>query len=230
MSYLFSRHPNYPRIAVASNDDSIRVYTCPGSDQNCIVPLLKCGLQKEIYSLAWRPFSAGELAVGCQTAFLIWNVDPNSLMTRPLSQAVYKYEGHAPVTSLEFNSNGSLLATASLRDFNILIWDVDKKSCQVLKRISTHSNVHLKWSPTSNYLCTSTVGNLFRIWNTERWMCEKWSINKGFVSSFEFSPCGKFLLFVTSEDSLLYNLRLSDENFFNEADSKSGQALPIADL
>lgn len=169
--------------------------------------------------------------MGCQTAILLWNSDPNSLISRQLSQpTVFKHENHFPITSLEFSQNGNILASASLNDFNILLWDVDQKRCQVLKKISMHSNVQIKWSPNSRYLCSSTVGSVFWIWNTDTYTSDKWFIQKGFVQSFEFSPCGNFLLFVTSEDQFLYSLSFTDDNLFNAKGSKPKQALPIADL
>lgn len=124
-------HPNCFKIAVAASDDSIRVY----GDEPSIVPVLKSGLQKSITSLAWRPFTAGELAVGCQNGALIWNIDPNSLITRPLSQAIQlRYGNHFPVTSIEWSPTGCLLASASINDPDILIWDVDQNK-QVYCRI-----------------------------------------------------------------------------------------------
>ena len=33
--------------------------------------------------MQWRPFLASELAVGCSTGLLIWNVDPCSVVARP---------------------------------------------------------------------------------------------------------------------------------------------------
>ena len=33
--------------------------------------------------MQWRPYLASELAVGCSTGLLIWNVDPCSVVARP---------------------------------------------------------------------------------------------------------------------------------------------------
>jgi aladin len=223
-------HPNYFKLAIASNDDSIRIYT-PTEQAGTFVPVLKSVQQKQVTSMSWRPFTAGELAVGCQTCILLWNSDQNSLISRPLSQpTVFKHENHFPITSLEFSRNGSILASASLNDLNILLWDVDQNRCQLLKKISQQPNIQIKWAPNSKYLCSTTVGSVFYIWNTTNYRPDKWVIQKGFVQSFEFSPCGRFLLFVTSEDEYLYSLGFEDENLFNGKNSKPQQALPIADL
>lgn len=73
----FTWHPYCTKIAVAGMDDIVRIY---GSDSN-FVPLLKCKQQKNISCLAWRPMSISELAVGCESEIIIWNVDPTSVVS-----------------------------------------------------------------------------------------------------------------------------------------------------
>ncbi len=53
-----------------------------------------------------RPNSASELAVGCHTGTLVWQVDPKSVVTRPsiTCATVLKRPGHSPVTSIQWNS------------------------------------------------------------------------------------------------------------------------------
>lgn len=217
------------KLAVAGVDDSIRVYT---NEEQSTVMVLKNGSQKSITSMAWRPFSPSQLAVGCQNGFLIWTLDPNSCITRPLSQAAhFKHGNNCPVTSLEWNLNGSLLATASIKDPSITIWDVDNNSCVPLRRTSPPS-LHLQWSMNGAYLFSSSVGNVFRVWNCENWKADRWTIANGHVQSFQWSPCARFLLFVTSEDTNLYSLGFADELQFTESLNQviPQQALPVADL
>jgi aladin len=223
-------HPQCFKIAIASVDDTVRIYT---NDENSVVPLLKSAQQKAIFSMAWRPFSPATLAVGCQSGFLVWNIDSNANVVRPLGQAAhYRHENHFPVTSLEFNQNGSLLATASFNDTAILIWNIDKRSCTPLKRTSMPF-LSLQWSMNGSFIFTSTVGNVFRVWNCDSWKDDRWTVANGHVQSFQWSPCGKFLLFITSEDPILYSLGFADEPLFNDGSKKIQQpqrALPVADL
>lgn len=227
---FLSYNPCCFKLAVAGVDDSIRIYS---NDANSMVTLLKHGTQKSIMALAWRKYSASCIVVGCSTGFLVWHIDPNSNITRPLSQAAhFRHENHFPVTSLEFNHNGTLLATASINDSSILIWDIDKSASVPLRRTSI-PYLNLQWSLDGAFMFTSTVGNIFRIWNTETWQSERWTIANGHVQSFQWSPCTRFLLFVTSEDPILYCLGFADEPLFNKNDNKVHQpqrALPVADL
>lgn len=217
------------KLAVAAVDDSIRIYT---NEEQSIVSLLKNGLQKSITSLSWRPLSSSQLAVGCQNGFLLWTLDPSSCISRPLSQAAhFKHGNHFPVTSLEWNSNGTLLATASMKDSSVLIWDVEKNCCVPLHKTSA-PYLHLQWSLNGAYLFTSTIGNVFRVWNCENWKSDRWTIASGHVQSFEWSPCARFLLFTTSDDPILYSLGFADELLFNDSQNQvvPQQALPVADL
>lgn len=194
--------------------------------------LLKNGLQKSITSLSWRPLSSSQLAVGCQNGFLLWTLDPNSCISRPLSQAAhFKHGNHFPVTSLEWNSNGTLLATASMKDSSVLIWDVEQNCCVPLRKTSA-PYLHLQWSLNGAYLFTSTIGNVFRVWNCENWKSDRWTIASGHVQSFQWSPCARFLLFTTSDDPILYSLGFADELLFNDSQNQvvPQQALPVADL
>lgn len=200
------------KLAIAGVDDSIRIYS---NDNQSIVMLLKTGQQKSITCLAWRPLSSGQIAVGCHNGFLLWSLDPNSCLTRPLSHSHYKHPNYSPVTSIAWSSNGNLLASASLMDSSILIWNVDKNICEPLRKTSPPS-VHLQWSLNNAFLFSSSTGSAFRVWNCEDWKSDKWTIGTGHVQSFQWSPCAKFLLFVTSEENVLYSLGFSDEALFNE--------------
>lgn len=74
-------HPHTTKIAVATLDDNVRIYCSEVS----FISTLKCKAQVHVSSLSWRPFSASELAVGCEQGVIVWTVDPNSMFTKPSS-------------------------------------------------------------------------------------------------------------------------------------------------
>ncbi|XP_055681036.1 aladin-like [Lutzomyia longipalpis] len=218
-------HPHCFKLAVAASDDSIRVFT----DEPTAVPVLKTGLQKGITSMAWRPFTAGLLAVGCQSGVLLWSLEPNSHITRPLSQATHlKSPNHTPVTSVHWSPNGCLLVTASINDANIIIWDVDQNRSTALRRLGPPCT-HVKWSPDGCRLFSATMGNVFRVWNANKWTPERWTVGVGTIQSLAWSPCGTHLVFVTTEETCLYALHFVEEQVFNST-SLPKQALRVADL
>lgn len=159
---------------------------------------------------------------------------------------------HSTVISIEWDKTGNLLASASTSDSDILIWNPDMQCNEPLKRVGPPSSL-LKFSPDGSRLFTSTVGSVFRVWNTQNWMPERWTVPNGTIQSAVWSPCGGYLLFVTSDEPILYSLQFIEQQLFASklfftrlvcvicgrtatfsqsfsAASLAKQALPIADL
>lgn len=120
---------------------------------------------------------------------------------------------HHPISALEWNRNGSLLVSVSLSDSNAMIWDVDTNRNIPLKRIGMPCAL-AKWSPNNQRLFTSTVGGVFRVWQTNKWTPERWTIPAGSIQSAAWSPCSNHLLFITTNDSILYNLCFMEEQLY----------------
>ncbi|XP_055389562.1 aladin [Condylostylus longicornis] len=214
-------HPNCFKIAVAGSDDIIRIY----KDEPAIVPVLKHPNQRSITCMAWRPYSSSELTVGCEDGICHWTIE-NS---KPASQILFlKHPKHYPVIAVEWNPDGTLLASSSIGSADVLIWNVDMIENSPLRRVGPSCSL-LKWSPDGSSLFSSTISNVFRVWSTDCWTPERWTINFGQIQSAAWSPCGKFLLFVTSEESFLYRLQFVEEQLFATSNLPK-QALPIADL
>lgn len=74
-------HPHTTKLAVATSDDNVRIYC----SEVPFVSTLKCKAQAHVSSVSWRPYSASELAVGCEQGVIVWTVDPNSMFTKPSS-------------------------------------------------------------------------------------------------------------------------------------------------
>ncbi|XP_031625036.1 aladin [Contarinia nasturtii] len=216
-------HPNYFKLAVASVDDNIKIY----SSDTVTITTLKHGYQKCITSLAWRPLCAGELAVGCNNGIIIWKLDTPG---RHTSQYLHLTSiNHHPISSLEWNRNGSLLVSVSLSDPNAIIWDVDTNRNIPLKRIGMPCAI-AKWSPDNQRLFTSTAGSVFRVWQTSKWTPERWTIPTGAaIQSAVWSPCSNHLLFITTTDTILYSLCFLEEQIYRVA-AAAKQSFPIADF
>uniref|UniRef100_A0A1B0DD25 Aladin seven-bladed propeller domain-containing protein n=1 Tax=Phlebotomus papatasi TaxID=29031 RepID=A0A1B0DD25_PHLPP len=179
--------------------------------------------------MAWRPFTAGLLVVGCQSGVLLWSLEPNSHITRPLSQATHlKSPNHSPVTSVDWSPNGCLLVTASINDSDIVIWDVDQNRSTPLRRMGAPCT-QVKWSPDGCRLFSATMGSVFRVWNANKWTPERWTVGVGTIQSLAWSPCGSQMVFVTTEEPCLYALHFIEEQVFSNT-STPKQALPVADL
>lgn len=204
----FAWHPHTVKFAYAIQDDSVRIH----SHNSELVPILKHKLQKNVATLAWQPHSSSVLAVGCQSCILIWHIEPSSLASRPSSSSVQilQQSSHSPVTSLCWNPAGTILLSASPVDSAMMAWTVPMESCVQLRRFGGGGVSMTAWSPDGSKVFAATPSNLFRVWETSTWSCEKWSTSTGRCKSACWSPRGDILLFTTENQPVIFSLTFSD--------------------
>ncbi|XP_074030052.1 aladin [Leptinotarsa decemlineata] len=215
------------KVAVVTCDDSVRIFS---GDSSIITPLLRCKQQKHITSIAWRPLSNTEIAVGHENGIIIWNVDANSLVTRPsVSNALMlSRDDHRPVMSIAWSPKGDKLVSAAACDNTILVWDVELDKTSSLKRPAGSGNVLVKWSPSGEKLFSCSDGLVFRVWDCRNWECERWTVLSGRVQSACWSNCGNTLLFASNTEPIIYGVMIKNDLVFkNDSDSSSNQALPL---
>ncbi|XP_033639313.1 aladin-like [Asterias rubens] len=201
-------HPHTNKCAVAWKDDVVRVFTANSE----VVPTLKHRFQRVVAFLAWKPLSASVLAVACQTCIMIWNVDPKSLSTRPSASCaqVLSQNGHGPITSLAWDPRGRMLVSASPSDTAMPVWDVPRETCVTLRRSGGGGVSLLRWSPDNTKLFTATPSEMFRVWETRTWTCEKWTGLSGRCQAACWSPDSKTLLFCTENKPIIYALGFNE--------------------
>jgi len=121
-----------------------------------------------------------------------------------------------PITSLQWNKDGTQLATASIGDRSIIIWQPDNGMMQPLKRLGPPGSL-LKWSPENDWLFAATVDRVFRVWNcNQQWTTERWVCGPGgHVQTACWSPCGRFLLFVSSAEPIIYRLQFVQQSLLS---------------
>ncbi|EFA03757.2 aladin [Tribolium castaneum] len=222
-------HLHNSRLAVATCDDSVRIYC----NDSSFVPLLRCKQQRNVTCLAWRPMSLTEIAVGHENGIIIWHVDFNSLVTRPSvsNSIMLQRVDHKPVMSLAWSPRGNLLVSAAALDSNILVWDVELNKTSVLKGSRDSGNILLKWSPAKDKLLSVSNGIVFRIWDCQHWENERWTVPSGRVQAACWTSCGTSLLFATSTEPVIYGLNMkSDHVFSSNSESSIDHAVPLFDL
>ncbi|XP_041479263.1 LOW QUALITY PROTEIN: aladin-like [Lytechinus variegatus] len=221
----FAWHQHTNKCAVAWKDNTVKIFIS-GSD---VVPTLKHRHQRGVSCLAWKPLSATVLAVGCHGCILIWHIDPNSQSTRPTASAaqVLSHNGHAPITCLSWDPRGRLLVSSSPSDTAILVWDVPREACVPLRRAGGGGVALLRYSPDSSKLFASSPSQVFRVWETRTWTCEKWTQLSGRCQSACWSPDGRFLLFCTENEPAIFAL-----NFIHSGSKTGGaeSAIKCADV
>ena len=215
-------HPHVAKIAVAYHDDSVSVFSV---DKNVTQPVLKHAAMKNIASMAWRPLNTCHLAVACGNGVAVWTVDPSSLVSRPSSSCLVKLvrPGHSPVTDVAWSPDGKLLASGSPADTRIHVWCVETATCDTVSRSGGGGATCIKWSQDSMKLFCATPGIVFRVWNTDTWTCDRWTVGGGVgrVAAASWAPDGCHLLFATTEEPVLYCV-----SFLGEGES----AIPLMDL
>jgi len=218
-----SWHPHIAKLAAGQEDDTVRILSVSG--KNSTQPLLKHAGMKSVSCLAWRPCSASHLAVACKAGVMVWTIDPTSLVSRPATSCVTKLTrpGHTPVTGVAWSPCGKLLASCSPADTNLVIWSPNSESCEPLKRIGGGGVSLVRWSGNMSRLFCATPGSTFRVWNTENWSCDRWTVGggKGRVSAACWSPDSSQLIFATTEEPVLYSVSFQGDG---EA------AIPVMDL
>ncbi|CAH1391573.1 unnamed protein product [Nezara viridula] len=204
-----SWHPSNTKLAIGTTDDSVSIF----SVQTRITPVLKSKAQRRITDIAWRPLTAGELAVGCADGIALWNVDPNSFVARPSSSTAVVLR-HSYVTSIAWSPQGDILVSCNGMDKSIVVWHVDTKERIAVPCAGGAS--FLLWNPSLSKLMAATLSKTFRLWSTEKWDCETWTTAGGRVTAAAWSHDGNCLLFATSALPYIYCLQ-RDRDLFGDA-------------
>ncbi|XP_042878898.1 aladin-like [Penaeus japonicus] len=196
-------HPHTNTLAAVFCDDTVRVFAAGRS----ITPLLKHRLQKSITKVAWMPFSASLLAVGCECGVLLWTLDPVNVVTRPSGSCVtlLAHPGVTPVTSLSWHPKGNLLACVGGSSSQLVVWDVGREESVVVHSGMGGSVSLVLWSPDGSRLFVAYTSKNMRVFETCNWTYEQWSLESP-IQSAVWSSAGHLLLFVTQDDPLMYYL------------------------
>ncbi|XP_075238272.1 aladin-like isoform X2 [Lycorma delicatula] len=217
-------HPHCTKLAIAAKDDSVRIY----SSHTKLIPLLKCKTQRNVSSLAWRPLSSSDIAVGCEAGVYIWIVDPNSVVMRPSasSAVLLKKPHHTNVSSISWSPQGDLLVSVSKWDRKMYVWEVSTEKAVALKCVGGGGISLVTWSPDNTKVFAAMNRIVFRVWETSYWNPELWSLRNGRVVAACWSACSSALLFATSTESVIYALTFGPmAAVFNSENTRSAASI-----
>ncbi|KAH8261727.1 hypothetical protein KR044_009720 [Drosophila immigrans] len=224
-------HCHLFKLAVAGVDDVVRIYLKRRADNNGAPLVLKSAAQTQISCMAWRPMCAFELVVGCRLGLCFWNIDGHLHLGRISNPSqVLEHPNNLPISTLQWQSDGALLATGSIADPDILIWQPDNDSMLPLRRIGPPGSL-LKWSPDNEWLFAGTVGRVFRVWKcNDHWTTDRWVCNDGNVQAACWSPCGRFLLFASTAEPILYRIQFVQLHLGSMKGPDDKDVVSVADL
>eukprot|EP00250_Pteridium_aquilinum_P020709 c24912_g3_i1 orf=42-1442(+) len=196
--------------------------------------------QRGVSAVAWRPNAGMTLSVACRGGVCIWMASyPGTIA--PVRSGITSFLGapsgstgarwvlvdyiqnpsEHPVTSLTWNPSGRLLASASFYDPGFMILDVAQGTGTPLRR-GFGGICLLQWSPKGDYLFSSHMDGVFRLWETESWTSEKWSSSGGPVVSAMWSSDDAVLLMAFDQTATLGAL-----HFASKPPSLDVQLLPV---
>ncbi|MCX4834151.1 MULTISPECIES: nSTAND1 domain-containing NTPase [unclassified Streptomyces] len=150
--------PDAQRLAVASDDGTVRVWR-PESDDQPIVPE---GTGAGTQAVAWSPDGL-RLAVGCRdSTVLIWSTSTWA------EQAVLRHTGavgerEEGVGGVVWSPVGNRLASVG-SDCAVRIWDADTYSESAVLRGHQHMIWSVTWSPDGRHLASGGEDGTVRVW------------------------------------------------------------------
>jgi len=218
---------NTHKLAVVSSEDIIFIYNNIGVETR-----IENRSQRYILSVAWRPLSTGTLAVGCENGIFIWTVQYTSLHVKPVVNIVCKFvrNDHRFVTGLSWNKMGDILISTAVTSKTMYIWNYPLKDCVPMRRINSDKLNFVHWSPDNSKVFECSINETFRIWSTNTWVSENWSVNnKSRVQCACWSVCSSILLFGTDSCSIINAIYFQKSDIFIESKDKN-VAWPIIDL
>ena len=120
--------------------------------------------------------------------------------------------GHAPVTTLSWSPRANDIISGSIADTNMMVWDVPMGVATRVRRTEGGGVNLVSVAPSGGRVFVASVGNVMRVWETEKWTCEKWTNASGRCQAACWSPRGDFLLFALHGDHALYYLCFHGDN------------------
>ncbi|XP_025419374.1 aladin-like [Sipha flava] len=223
-----SWHPQTVKLAVVSSHDIIYVYNRKGSEAR-----IKNKSQYAILSLAWRPFSVGTLAVGCEKGIFIWTIEFSNIHIRPAVNNKCKLvrDNHRYITGLSWNKMGDLLISSAVTSKTMYVWNYAFEECVPLHRINSDTLNFVHWSPDNTKVFSCSTNETFRIWSTDKWTADRWSLNnRSRVQCACWSPCSSVLLFATNSSPIINAIDFRKSDVFNGSTNYKKVAWPVIDL
>ena len=87
--------------------------------------------------------------------------------------------GHTPVTSISWSPHGNFLVSASPADYSLITWDIPMGVATRIRRSGGGGVTMVTWSPDGQRVFAGCASSMFRMWETQKWTCEKWTNTTG---------------------------------------------------
>ncbi|KAG2565299.1 hypothetical protein PVAP13_7NG062317 [Panicum virgatum] len=176
------------------------------------------GHSSEVFACAWSPTGSLLASGSGDSTARIWTIPDgpcgSNMQSSPLGVHVLKHfkgrtnEKSKDVTTLDWNGEGTLLATGSY-DGQARIWSRDGELKQTLFK---HKGpiFSLKWNKKGDYLLSGSVDKTAIVWDTKTWECKQQfefhsapTLDVDWRNNNSFATC--------STDSMIYVCKIGEQ-------------------
>ena len=173
------------------------------------------GHSSSVYAVAWNPTSSDMVATGGgDDVGFIWRVGEDAFMEN--SGDVFELRGHTDtVTSVQFNVDGSLLATGGM-DGCVKIWDAQSGTCKHTLDGPAEAIDWVQWHPKGNVLLAGSSD--FSAW---MWSGQTGDFMMTFTGHHDRVTCGSF----TPDGKTVITCGGENDCSMRVWDPRSGQAV-----
>lgn len=186
-------HPDNEHLIFADSDNNIIKYNITSGNDHIVATA-----DNEIFSLSVSP-DGNKIAAGTRGGqAVIWTGETNWEQ-----QIIHQEEGN-DVHAVQFNHNGTRLATGSLRG-TLQIWEV--VSGDLITSLNGHSAriVNIKFSPDNSKIASTSFDGTIRLWNVQDLSSQPLILSDhgSWVLSVDFDTEGKKLVSGSRQENRL---------------------------
>ncbi|XP_030382195.1 aladin [Scaptodrosophila lebanonensis] len=197
-------HPKLNWMALVTGEDKVLLFYDDDRMPTCVEHVQ----QQHVSCVVWRPSVITTWAVGCAAGIFIWLDVGCTKSIHGSPMYLLSNSGHTFVTSVQWNRDGSILASAALGTAYILLWDPDDGSCLNSLPFPNNCNTGyriLRYSPRYTWIFCAAQGVGASMWHigSNEWRLQEIRV-KGSVQSAAWSACGSFLFLSMKDSTRLY--------------------------
>ena len=196
--YALAFSPDGTQLAAADNDGSVRRWSLAGNREPPLETELTAPQRTPLHAISYSPDGRLLVAAGANGVVVVWRI----ASSRPPE---VHHVGTRTLTSLAFNSTGSVLAVGA-EDDRVHLWRVAADGG--LQQLHAPLGGFTSWvdsvafSPDGRYLVAGDSDNSLGVWDTRTWSRVATLAHPAAVTSLAFSPGGSTLISADADGSV----------------------------
>ncbi|XP_003748564.1 aladin [Galendromus occidentalis] len=198
-------HPGTKKLAIALRNDSVILYS-----KNCATSSeLRHPKQKAVTSVAFRPFSGSQIAVGGELGLVLWNIPAAITVKTPTMHSASVLLPGRLISSLAWHPDGNVLAACSARFGDIVMISPATGEIVALTTFSFLPSAHLlRWSRDGYRIFAPSPNGGFSIWEGNPvWDAQCYASQVVTAACWSYDGC--HLLYTVAGKAVVYHVSLN---------------------